>query len=207
MHVLLINGSPHEAGCTFTALEEIAGQLKKHGVSSEIFQIGTEPIRGCLGCGGCWDPARDGHCVFDDAVVNPLIDKLRAADGVVAGSPVYYAGAAGQLCCALDRVFFASGSRFAGKPAAGVFSCRRGGIETAFDRINKYFTICEMPVVASRYWNGVHGFTPDDVRKDVEGLQVMRALADNMAWMLQNLAGKPRPPQEPKVSYNFVRED
>jgi multimeric flavodoxin WrbA len=202
MKVLLINGSPNEKGCTYTALSEVAGALNKNGVETELFQLGKAPIRGCVACNGC---RMAGKCVFDDDACNAVAEKIKKADGLVVGSPVYFAGPNGALCALLDRVF-ASGSRdFAGKPAAAVVSCRRGGASAAFDRLNKYFTITQMPVVSSQYWNSVHGFTPDDVRRDLEGLQVMRRLGTNMAWLLKALAGAPMPDlDEPRAMTNFI---
>ena len=204
MKVLLVNGSPPEAGCVYTALSEIQGQLKKHGIQSEIFQIGTEPVRGCIACGGC---AKLGKCVFDDDVCNKLVEKMLEADGVVIGSPVYYAGANGALCAVLDRAFYVSQGRYARKPAAAVASCRRGGASATFDRINKYFTISKMPVVASQYWNSIHGTCAEEARQDEEGLQTMRTLADHMAWMLKSIeaSGIEAPEAEAPKKTNFIR--
>lgn len=182
MNVLLINGSPHKNGCTFTALSEIAVELEKQGIKTFIFPIGTKAIRGCIACGKC---KATGHCTFSDDPVNECIDLIRKADGIVVGSPVYYASPNGALLALLDRVFYAGGGAFAYKPAAAIVSCRRGGAATAFDVLNKYFTISNMPVVSSQYWNGVHGQTPEEVRQDLEGLQVMRTLGRNMAWLLK----------------------
>lgn len=206
MKVLLINGSPHEHGCTYTALCETAERLKKHGVESEILYLGKKPIAGCIACGKC---AGSGRCVFDD-LVNETLEKLDAYDGIVAGSPVYYAGPSGQICAFLDRLFYSVGGRMDGKVGAAVVSCRRGGASAAFDRLNKYFTISNMIVIGSQYWNQVHGFTPEDVRKDEEGLQTMRALGDNMAWILKAIeAGKEkgiaRPEREPRIATHFIR--
>jgi len=201
MRVLLINGSPNAGGCTFTALSEVASALEKNGVETEIFHIGSGPVHGCYGCKTC---RKIGKCVIDDDICNELAAKIKVSDGVVVGSPVYFSGANGALCALLDRVFFSSSDNFRNKPAACVVSCRRGGASTAFDRLNKYFTISQMPVVSSQYWNSVHGNTPDDVRRDLEGLQVMRTLGNNMAWMLKNIEAGSRPPaQEPRVRTNF----
>lgn len=186
MKVLLVNGSPNENGCTFTALSEVAARLNEHGVDTEIFQLGKAPVHGCMACGAC---GKFKKCVIGDDCANTLGEKMTEADGVVIGSPVYYAGANGALCAVLDRVFYAFSRNFAGKPSAAVVSCRRGGASATFDRINKYFTISQMPVVSSAYWNSVHGFCAEDVKKDAEGLQTMRILADNMSWMLKNLSG------------------
>jgi len=196
MKVILVNGSPKEEGCTYTALTEIASALEANGIETEIFHIGTEPQRGCLGCGKCRELKK---CVFDGDLCNALAEKMIAADGVVIGSPVYYAGPNGALCALLDRVFFSNPGNFKHKPAACAVVCRRGGASTAFDRLNKYFTISQMPVVSSLYWNAVHGFTPDDVRLDLEGLQIMRTLGNNMAWLIKNIkSGNPPPEPEAK---------
>lgn len=208
MKVLLLNGSPNEKGCTYTALEEVAGELAKGGIESEFFQIGKKPVQGCTACYQCMRKGL-GHCVFDNDVVNTVIGKIREADALVIGSPVYYAGLSGQLKSLLDRAFFAGGG-YANKPGAAVVSCRRGGASAAFDQINHYFTISSMHVVASQYWNQVHGWTPDDVRKDLEGLQTMRTLAKNMAWLLKCIeagknAGIPKPVYEPMQPTNFIR--
>lgn len=206
MKVLLINSSPHEQGCTFTALREVADTLEKNGVDTEFFWIGVKPVAGCIACRSCH---RTGRCVFDDPV-NAIVERLEEYDGIVVGSPVYYAGPAGQLTAFLDRLFYTSGSRMAGKLGAAVVSCRRGGASAAFDRLNKYFTICNMHVVASQYWNQVHGNTPEEVRQDAEGLQTMRTLGENMAWLLKSLeagrkAGVPAPKREPFLRTNFIR--
>jgi multimeric flavodoxin WrbA len=206
MHVLMINGSPHEKGCTYTALSEVAGQLEAEGVSTNVVHIGHKPIRSCAGCFRCIET---GYCVFKDDLANECIDLLRLADGLVVGSPVYYAGPNGALTSLLDRMFIGKNAAYAYKPAAAVVSLRRGGASAAFDRLNKYFTISSMPVVASQYWNAVHGTTPDEVRQDLEGMQVMRTLGRNMAWLLKCIdaakATVPYPEAEPKVMTNFVR--
>lgn len=206
MKVVLINGSPNEKGCTYTALKEVADELQRQGVEAEIVHIGKAPVRGCLGCGGC---RKTGRCVFDDAV-NTLAETLIQADGLVFGSPVFYAGISGQLKCFMDRLFYSRGAQLSGKPAAAVVSARRGGCVSAFDDINRFFTINRMPVVSSQYWNQVHGNTPDEVRKDEEGLQILRTLARNMAWLLKNLeagreAGVPEPEREAPLRTNFIR--
>lgn len=203
--VLLINGSPNERGCTYTALNEVAGALAKNGVETELLYLGKNPVAGCIACGKCF---QTGCCIFDDKV-NEILEKLNGYDGIVIGSPVYYAGPAGQLCAFLDRLFFCSGGRMAGKLGAAVVSCRRGGASAAFDRLNKYFTIANMHVVGSQYWNQVHGFTPEDVRRDEEGLQTMRTLGQNMAWLLKNVEagrekGVPFPEYEAQVQTNFI---
>ena len=206
MKILLMNGSPHAKGCTFTALSEIAAELEKQGIGSQIFQLGTQPIAGCIGCGAC---RKTGRCFRDDKV-NEALALVPEFDGFVFGSPVYYASASGQLESFLDRLFFSGSSLFANKPGAAVVSCRRGGASAAFEQINKYFGMNNMPVVTSIYWNQVHGNTPDEVRQDAEGLQTMRQLARNMAWMLRcfeagKAAGVPLPEKEPVIRTNFIR--
>ena len=203
MKVLLVNGSSHKNGCTCTALSEVAKALEQDGIETEIFHIGTKPVRGCIACGSC---RKLGHCVFTDDPANELSEKMQTADGIVIGSPVYYAGPNGALCALLDRAFY-SGSGFAFKPAAAVVSARRSGTTATFDRLNKYFTINQMPVVSSQYWNGVHGHCPEDVMQDLEGLQTMRTLGHNMAWMLKNIAagGQAHPEPEDRVATNFIR--
>lgn len=206
MQVLLVNGSPHAKGCTFTALSEIAAELEKQGIGSQIFQLGTQPIAGCIGCGAC---RKTGRCFRDDKV-NEALALIPEFDGFVFGSPVYYASASGQLESFLDRLFFSGSSLFANKPGAAVVSCRRGSASAAFEQINKYFGMNNMPVVTSIYWNQVHGNTPDEVRQDAEGLQTMRQLARNMAWMLRcfeagKAAGVPLPEKEPVIRTNFIR--
>ncbi len=207
MKVMLVNGSPHEKGCTYTALAEVAKALQKQGVETEIFHIGKQPIAGCLGCGAC---AKLGKCVTDD-IVTQFIEKAKTADGFVFGSPVYYSSAAGNLVCFMDRLFYSGGKYLAYKPAAAVASARRAGTVATFDVLNKYFTINNMPVVSANYWNGVHGAnnTPTDVEKDEEGLQTMRMLGNNMAWLLQCIQlGKQAgiaPEKEQKIRTNFIR--
>ena len=202
MKVLLINGSPHQEGCTLTALTEIKNQLEKEGVNSEIFWIGNKPVRGCIACLKCGHS--NGKCAFDDDPANEIIDKIIESDAVIVGSPVYYSGPNGALCAILDRVFYASGANFAFKPAASIVSCRRGGASASFDRLNKYFTISNMPVVSSQYWNMVHGNTPEEVKQDLEGLQIMRTLARNMSWILNSIENNDLPNQEEKVKTNFI---
>lgn len=207
MKVILVNGSPKEKGCTYTALCEVAGALEKNGIETEIFQVGAKPIAGCIGCGAC---SKTGKCFVNDGV-NEFVEKAKAADGFVFGSPVHYAAASGALTSFLDRAFYGKGAVFAGKPGAAIVSCRRGGASAAFDQLNKYFTISNMPVVSSQYWNQVHGNTPEEVRKDAEGMQTMRTLGNNMAWLLKCIeagaaAGITFPEREPAVKTNFIRE-
>lgn len=207
MNVLLVNGSPHPKGCTWTALNEVARQLEKNGVQTTLLQVGSKAVRGCIACGKCRET---GYCVFRDDPVNEGIDLLRAADGLIVGSPVYYAGPNATLCAFLDRVFFLKAAPYAFKPAACVVSCRRGGASASFDRLNKYFTIARMPVVASQYWNSIHGNAPEEAARDAEGLQTMRTLGDNMAWLLKCIAagkaaGIMPPTPEPWQATNFIR--
>lgn len=207
MNVLLLNGSPHPKGCTYTALRTVADQLEKNGLDTHILQMGSKAVHGCIACRKCAD---SGCCVFADDPVNEAIDLLRAADALVVGSPVYYAGPNGSICAFLDRLFYMKAAPYAFKPAAAVVSCRRGGASASFDRLNKYFTIARMPVVASQYWNSVHGNTPEEVLQDKEGLQTMRTLANNMAWLLKCIAagkaaGVAYPTPEPPEHTNFIR--
>ncbi|SUE33544.1 flavodoxin family protein [Rikenella microfusus] len=204
MKVLLINGSPRKEGNTHIALSEVAGALRAGGAETEIVPIGTKAIQGCIACNRC---AELGRCVFDDGPYRTIREKLAAADGIVVGSPVYYAGPNGSLCALLDRLFYSSSRLLRHKPAAAVVVCRRGGASAAFDRLNKYFTINDMPVVPSQYWNSVHGRLPGEAALDAEGLQTMRTLGRNMVWMLKNLknGGEPAPEREEAVRTSFIR--
>lgn len=207
MKVLLLNGSPRANGCTYTALSVIAERLNAQGIETEIMQIGTAPVAGCIACGKCKDKPK---CVFDDKV-NEFVEKMKEIDGLIVGSPVYYASASGQVSAFLDRAFYVGGGRYmGGKPGAAIVSCRRGGASAAFDQLNKYFSISNMPIVTSNYWNQVHGNTPDEVLRDEEGIQTMRTLADNMAWLLKCIsagkeAGINLPEREAKIRTNFIR--
>ncbi len=206
MNVLLLNGSPHPKGCTYTALKEVADTLEQQGIETQWMYLGVKPIAGCIDCGSC---RKTGKCFVDDQV-NILLQKMPEIHGIVIGSPVYYAGPSGQLTAFLDRLFHAGGRALRGKPGAAVVSCRRGGASAAFDRLNKYFTINSMPVVSSQYWNQVHGYTPEEVRQDLEGLQTMRTLANNMAWLLKCIElgkqhGIELPAEEKRVATNFIR--
>ena len=204
MKVLLLNGSPHEHGCTYTALREVADTLESLDVQTEILWLGNGPVRDCIVCGYCRKAAK---CAFDDDVANEIILKAADCDGFVFGTPVYYAHPNGRILSILDRVFFAGGRNFAHKPGAAVCSARRAGTTATFDALNKYFTICQMPVVASTYWNMVHGNNPDEVRQDAEGMQIMRNLGRNMAWLLQCIekSGIPAPKSERGAITNFIR--
>lgn len=206
MKVLLINGSPHQFGCTYTALKEIADTLNKHDIETEILYLGTKPISGCIACMKC---RSIGKCVFND-IVNEVASKAEDYDAFIFGSPVYYAAPSGQLITFLNRLFYSQGAKLSGKPGAAIVSCRRGGASAAFDQLNKYFSINNMPIVTSQYWNQVHGNTPEEVRKDEEGMQTMRTLGENMAWLLKSIeAGKKagiKPPKyEVKLRTNFIK--
>ena len=183
MKVLLVNSSPKTKGNTAAALAEVARALEVHGVGTETVHLGTEPIRDCIGCGKCRE--LENACVFDDDLVNSLIGKAAEADGFVFGTPVYYAHPTGRILSVLDRAFYAGGAAFAHKPGAAVAVARRGGITASFDVLNKYFTINQMPIVSSTYWNGVHGRVPGEAVQDEEGMRTMRNIAHNMAWLLR----------------------
>lgn len=211
MKVMLVNGSPHKHGCTDRALGEVARTLEENGIEAEIFWIGPKPVGGCVGCGGC---GKRGACVFDD-VVNEFRAKAAEADGFVFGAPVHYAHAAGSLLGFMDRLFYSNGRAgqsnvFAFKPAAAVTSARRAGTTATLDDIQRFFTISQMPIVSSRYWNNVHGNSSEQVEQDEEGLWTMRQLGRNMAWMLKCLeagrnAGIELPAQETGSMTNFIR--
>ena len=190
MKVLLVNGSPHEAGNTYQTLQIISSCLEQQGIDSDIFQLGNSQVRGCIGCDGCRTSFR---CVFEDDCCNTLIGAILEADGVIIGSPVYFAGANGALCAVLDRVFYAAaehGGLFAHKPAAAVVNCYRAGATAALDRLNKYFTFSEMPVVSSNYWNMVVGPHSDRVERDQYGQEILRTLAINMAYLLHQIGSQ-----------------
>jgi multimeric flavodoxin WrbA len=205
MKVLLVNGSPHKDGCTFRALTEVKNQLLQEGVQAEIFWIGTK-TQGCIACASC---KKTGKCAFDDKV-NEFATLAKDADGFVFGCPVYYGSAAGGMTAFMDRLFYSAGKILQYKPSASVVSCRRGGASEAFSRLNMYYTINNMPVVSSQYWNQVHGNSPAEVERDEEGLQTMRTLARNMAWLVKSVAagkekGIPMPEVEPRIATNFIR--
>lgn len=200
MKVLLVNGSTRPEGCTYTALKEIEKILKQEEIETEIFQIGTEPVYGCRACGAC---DKLGKCVYDD-VSNKLAEKMKEADGIILGSPVYYANINGSFAAALDKAFYQNSALYENKIGAAVVSCRRGGAGSAFDRLNKYFTILRMPIASGQYWNAVHGNTPEEVKQDIEGMQQMRDLARSMSWMLKNLKDTKTPEREEKTFFNFI---
>ncbi len=210
MKVLLVNGSPHKEGCTYTALAEVGAALNQSGIGTDVFWIGNKPLSGCIACKSC---IQKNRCVFDDTV-NEFLELAGDYDGFVFGTPVHWGGAAGAITSFLDRVFYADlnggGNRFLLKPAAAVMSARRAGTTATWDQMNKYFGLMQMPIITSRYWNMVHGTTPDEVRRDAEGMQIMRILGKNMAWFLKckeagMKAGIPLPEQETISFTNFIR--
>lgn len=205
MNVLMINGSPNAKGCTYTALSEVADILHQEGIETEIIQIGNKDIRGCIGCRQC---KKTGACVFSD-IVNEIAPKFAACDGIIIGSPVYYASANGTLISFIDRLFYSASCDKTMKVGAAVVSCRRGGASATFDELNKYFTISGMPVVSSQYWNSVHGNTPEEVKQDTEGMQIMRTLGKHMAFLMKSIQlGKETfglPEKEEHVFTNFIR--
>lgn len=205
MKVLLINGSPRDKGNTFTALSEMAKTLNAEGIETEIISIGKQAIQGCIACGMC---GRTGKCTFNDDLYYRVLRVVKEGiDGLVIGSPVYYGGPNGSLCALLDRVFYSLGKELQFKPGASVVVCRRGGATAAFDRLNKYFTMMNMPLVSSQYWNIVYGQTPGQAAQDEEGMQTMRTTARNMAWMIKklNMREDGHPQLEPREWTNFIR--
>lgn len=206
MKVILVNGSPHQTGCTYTALTEVKKSLENNGIETENFWIGNKPTAGCIGCGSCLET---GRCFVDD-MVNVFLEKVPNVDGFVFGTPVHFASGSGMITSFMDRVFYGRRGLFKNKVAAGVVSCRRGGATSTFDQINKYFSMNNMPIITSQYWNMVHGSKPEDVLKDEEGLQTMRSLGNNMAWILKCIetgkkAGVMEPNNEKVVMTNFIR--
>lgn len=205
MKVLMINGSPHEGGSTFTALHEMEKVFEKNGIEVEMLHVGKQPIRGCVACGGC---SQSGKCVFDD-IVNVAAEKFEESDGLVIGSPVYYASANATLIALLDRLFYSTRFNKTMKVGASVVSARRGGLSSTFDELNKYFTITGMPVASGQYWNSIHGNNADEAMQDKEGLQIMRTLAENMSFLMKSIAlGKEAyglPEKETTVRTNFIR--
>lgn len=206
MKVLLINGSPNKTGCTYTALSEVEKILNANNIKTELLYLGKKPIAGCIACMNC---IKTGHC-FQKDIVQDIQLRLDEFDGIIIGSPVYYSAPTGQLISFLNRLFFCTEKRMAGKLGASVVSCRRGGASATFEQLNQYFTISNMPIVSSQYWNSVHGFTADDVRKDEEGLQTMRVLGENMAWLLKCIEngeknGIEKPIYEPRIRTHFIK--
>ena len=207
MKALLICGSPNENGCTYTALAEVAKTLEKNGVATEIYRIGKKPISGCMACKACY---KLGRCAIHDDV-NRIAERLDEFDALILGSPVYYASANGSLTAFLDRLFYSAGGKMQGKVGAAVVSCRRGGASAAFDQLNKYFGISNMVVATSQYWNQIHGNTAEEALQDAEGLQTMRSLGENVAWLLRLIeCGRqngiePPPYDEKKERTNFIR--
>ena len=205
MNVLLINGSPREKGNTFLALKEVEKALNEEGITTKIIHIGKQPVQGCIACGMC---GRIGRCTFNEDLYYSIWRAVKdGIDGLVVGSPVYYGGPNGSLCALLDRVFYSLSKDLKYKPAASVVVCRRGGASAAFDRLNKYFTVSNMPLVSSQYWNMVYGQTPGQVALDEEGMQTMRTLGRNMAWMIKKLNPSEGdfPKSEQPVRTNFIR--
>ena len=203
MKVLLLNGSANKNGNTFTALSEIARQLEKNGVESEIMQLGNKPVRGCIACGQC-QAKQLGHCVFDDDICNRIVEKLNEADALIVGSPVYYGQPNGAVMAVLQRAFF-SGAQVQNKPAAAVVVCRRGGATAAMQALQMPFQMMNMPIVTSQYWNIAYGRVPGQAAEDSEGMQTMRTLANNMAWMLKSLHREDAPEREPWQPMHFIR--
>ena len=203
--VILINGSPNAKGCTYTALEEVSKTLKSEGIETEIIHVGHKDIRGCIGCRQC---KTKGKCVFND-IVNDIAPKFKECDGIVIGSPVYFASANGTLVSFIDRLFYSMTADKTMKVGAAVVSCRRGGNSATFDELNKYFTISQMPIASSQYWNMVHGNSPEEVQQDLEGLQTMRTLGKNMAFLIKSIQlGKKEfglPEKEEHKFTNFIR--
>lgn len=208
MKVLLINGSPRAEGNTFTALSEVARQLSAQGIDSDIVWVGNKPLRGCIGCGGCRQKG-ENRCVFDDDVCNDIIARMAACDAVIVGSPVYYGQPSGQMLCVQQRMLFAGGAYFRGKPAAAICVCRRGGCTAAFQALQMPFQMLNMPIVTSQYWNIAFGREPGQVAQDVEGMQTLRTLANNMAWLLKKMHDVPTTPapewEQPWTPMNFIR--
>lgn len=209
MKVLLVNGSPNEKGCTYMALSEIAQTLEQQGIDTEIFHIGNKLVRGCIGCGACKRSGK-GQCIFDDDIVNQLAAKAKEADGYIFGSPVFYASPNGAMLAVMDRLFYSAGKYMQFKPAACIASARRAGTTATLDALNKYIEINNMLMVPACYWNMVHGSKPEDVKRDLEGMQIMRTLGNNMAWLLKLLEtgkanGVVHPEPEEKIRTNFIR--
>ncbi len=206
MKVLLVNGSPRQHGCTYTALAEVAKTLQDKGIETDIHWVGNQAVPGCTACGSCH---KTGVCIFDDQV-NDIAARLDRYDGFLFGTPVYYGGPSGQILSFMNRLFYSASRKMAGKPVSAVVSCRRGGASAAFQQLNMHFMMTNMLIITSQYWNQVHGNTPQEVLQDAEGMQTMRTLAENMAYVLRSLeagraSGVPQPAYEPKIRTNFIR--
>ncbi len=207
MRVLMVNGSSNQFGCTYTALQMVADVLRSERIQTEIIWVGDSALQDCVRCNAC---QKLGRCIYDDDIVNELIEKSKIADGFVFGAPVFYAHPGGRLLSVLDRLFYAGSKHLSYKPGAAVVSARRSGTTAALDVLNKYFTMNKMPVVSSHYWNEIYGRTPEETRQDVEGLQTMRVLGHNMAWLIKNIEiaqkSNIRPPEEiARQITNFIR--
>lgn len=207
MKVLLVNGSPRQGG-TYSALKKVSEALREEGIDTIIFELGNKPVNDCIGCGACVK-SKSNRCIFNDDIVNEIIEEAEECDGFIFGTPVYYAHPTGRILSVLDRVFYAGKKAFQFKPAAAIACARRAGTSASFDVLNKYFTISQMPIVSANYWNNVHGNTPEEVKQDLEGMQVMYNLGKNMAWMLKCIeSGKKENvfhPENKAVRTNFIR--
>lgn len=200
MKVLLLNGSPREHGCTDLALREVGAELERLGIEPVYHWIGNKPVPGCIACGKC----RGGECIYNDGVTE-ILAQAHELQGIIVGSPVYYGCASGQVISFLDRLFYSSRGRLRGKVAAAVVSCRRGGATSSFQQLNMFFGLNNMVVATSQYWNQIHGNTPEEAAQDLEGLQTMRTLARNVAYLLEHGAGSGQPEYEPRLATNFIR--
>ena len=205
MKVVLVNGSPRENGCTFTGLSIVKEQLGKHGVDSQIYQVGNKPISGCIACMECRQLGKGGSCVIDDDMVNTVAKALLEADGIILGSAVHFASATGAATSFFDRLFYCTFGMHRMKFGAAIVSCRRGGASAAFDQLNKYFTIAQMPIVSSCYWNNIHGYKPEDVYADEEGVRILKTLANNMAYLIKckHASNIELPEEEPSAFTSF----
>lgn len=207
MKVLLINGSPRKNGNTHAALSEIAGQLEKHNVESEIVWVGTKPVRGCIACNQCRANGKN-RCVFDDDITNTVIEKMESSDAIIIGSPVYWGQPSGQMLCLQQRMLYAGGAAYQNKPASAVAVCRRGGASAVYQTLLMPFQMCNMPIVTSQYWNIAYGREEEQAKQDIEGMQTMRTLANNMAWLLKKIQGvetTEKPEKEPWTPMHFIR--
>ena len=204
MKVLLINGSPRKGGNTYLALREAVQELERNGIETEIVGVGTKPVRGCIACSTC-KTKNNNRCVFDDDICNEVSAKMAESDGLIVGSPVYYGQPNGTVIALIQRMLYSNGAAFNGKPAAGVAVCRRGGATAALQTLNMPFQLLNMPIVTSQYWNIVYGRLEGEAALDAEGMQTMRSLAKNMAYMLKALENKARPDYEPRQAMHFIR--